>query len=196
MKRLLLLVMIAVPFMLSAAPRADYEKEFATSKGKKLDIDLKTGGGIAITGWDKDVVSVRGFREGRDGNEAVLEMEENSSGISLISHYRGSRRNRSGGIRLEIDVPRCYDVHLGTMGGGVTIENVEGRVAGKTMGGALMLSGLKGNLDLLTMGGDVTLKNSDVDGQVKTMGGAVLLEDVTGDSGDSAFRQPGAQQGA
>jgi DUF4097 and DUF4098 domain-containing protein YvlB len=181
MKRFLLLVLMLSPFMLSALPQADYEKDFATSKGKKLDIDLKTGGEISITGWARDVVSVKGFREGRDRNEAVLEMEETSSGVSIASHYAGSRRNRNGGIRLEISVPRSYNVHLETMGGDVSIAHVEGRMTGKTMGGALMLSGLKGNLDLLTMGGAVTLKNSDVDGNVKTMGGAVLIEDVTGD---------------
>jgi DUF4097 and DUF4098 domain-containing protein YvlB len=169
------------PFMLSAVPQADYEKEFVTAQGKKLDIDLKTGGGISITGWDREAVSVKGYREGRDGKEAILEMEETSSGVSLRSHYAGSRHNRSGAINLEISVPRRYDVRLETMGGGVSIENVEGRMTGKTMGGALMLSGLKGNLDLLTMGGAVTLKNSDVDGNVKTMGGEVLMEDVTGD---------------
>jgi len=181
MKCLLLFVLLASPGLLSAVPGADFEKEFATSKGKKLDIDLRTGGGISITGWDREAVSVKGFREGRDGKKAVLEMEETSSGVSVSSRYNGSQHNRSGGIRLEISVPRVYDVHLETMGGGVSIENVEGRMAGKTMGGALTLSGLKGNLDLLTMGGEVTLKKSDVDGNVKTMGGAVLLEDVTGD---------------
>jgi DUF4097 and DUF4098 domain-containing protein YvlB len=181
MKRLLLLVLMVSPFMLSAVPQADYEKEFVTTQGKKLDIDLKTGGGISIAGWDKEAVSVKGYREGRDGKDVILEMEETSSGVSLRSHYAGSRHNRSGGINLEINVPRRYDVRLETMGGGVSIENVEGRMTGKTMGGALMLSGLKGNLDLLTMGGAITLKNSDVDGNVKTMGGEVLLEDVTGD---------------
>ncbi len=181
MNRLLLLVLMVFPIMVSAFPQADYEKEFVTAKGKKLDIDLKTGGGIAIAGWDKEAVSVRGLREGRDGDEAVLEMEETSSGVALRSHYAGSRHNRSGGINLEIKVPRRYDVHLETMGGAVSIENVEGRMDGRTMGGSLDLSGLKGNLDLLTMGGAVTLKNSDVDGSVKTMGGEVLMEDVTGD---------------
>jgi len=171
MKRLLLLILTVSPFMLSAAPQADYEKEFVTSQGKKLDIDLKTGGDISITGWDKEAVAVKGFREGRDRKDAVLVMEENPSGVSIRSHYTGSGHNRNGGIRLEISVPRRYDVHLETMGGGVSIENVQGSMAGKTMGGALMLSGLKGNLDLLTMGGAVTLKNSDVDGNVKTMGG-------------------------
>lgn len=181
MRRLTLPVLLVTPILLFATPQADYEKEFVTSQGKKLDIDLKTGGGIAITGWDKEAVSVKGFREGRDGKDAILEMEESSSGVSISSHYNGSRHNRSGGIRLEVSVPRRYDVRLETMGGGVSIENVEGRMTGKTMGGSLTLSGLKGNLDLLTMGGEVTLRNSEVDGSVKTMGGAVLLEDVTGD---------------
>ena len=181
MKRLLLLLLVAVPFALMAVPQADYEKEFPTSKGEKLDIDLKTGGEITITGWEKDAVSVKGYRTGRDRDQMILDMESTQSGVTVTSHYAGSRRNRSGGIRLEINVPLRYDVRLESMGGGVTIENVEGLMTGRTMGGPLTLGGLKGSLDLLTMGGAVTLTKSDVDGSVKTMGGTVLLEDVTGD---------------
>jgi DUF4097 and DUF4098 domain-containing protein YvlB len=170
-----------LPLALPAAPQADYAKEFATEKGKKLDIDLKTGGDISIAGWDRDAVSVKGYREGRDRDEAVLEIEQTPSGVSVRSHYAHSGRNRSGGVRVEINVPRRYDLRLESMGGEVTIDNVEGTMYGKTMGGALHLSALKGKVDLLTMGGPVTLRNSDVDGSVKTMGGEVLVEDVTGD---------------
>jgi DUF4097 and DUF4098 domain-containing protein YvlB len=180
MKRALLLLMLMIPVALFSQKKADFEKEFNTSPGKKLDVDLQTGGAISITGWDKDVVTVKGFREGRDGKDAILEMEDQSSVISLSSRYQGSRHNRNGGVRLEISVPHRYDMHLETMGGGIAIENVEGLIAGKTMGGPLELRGLKGELDLLTMGGPVNLKNSNVDGSVKTMGGEVLLEDVTG----------------
>ncbi|HTY58350.1 MAG TPA: hypothetical protein VMF59_06010, partial [Bacteroidota bacterium] len=87
MKRLALFVLLLFPLLVGAAPQADFAKEFATSKGKKLDIDLKTGGDIAISGWDRDVVSVKGFREGRDGSEATLDMEETSSGVSVSSRY-------------------------------------------------------------------------------------------------------------
>jgi DUF4097 and DUF4098 domain-containing protein YvlB len=175
-----MLLLMFAPFFVCAARQADFEKEFATSAGKKVDIDLKTGGGIAIRGWARDSVLVRGFREGRDGDDATLEMELTSSGVSVRSYYAGSRRNRNGGIRLEISVPRRYDVRVESMGGGVSIDDVEGTMTGKTMGGELTLTGLKGNLDLLTMGGAVTLRHSDVDGSVKTMGGAVDVEDVTG----------------
>ena len=179
MKRLMLLLIVA-PLSVCAARQADFEKEFATSAGKRIDIDLKTGGGIAVRGWDTDSVLVRGFREGRDGESAMLEMERTTSGVSVRSYYAGSRRNRNGGVRLEVRVPRRYDVRLESMGGAVSIEDVEGTMTGKTMGGELTLTGLKGNLDLLTMGGAVTLRNSDVDGSVKTMGGEVNVENVTG----------------
>ena len=185
MKRSVLLLCVLFPVILSAAPQADFAGSFATSKGKKLDIDLKTGGGIAIAGWDQDSVAVRGYREGRDGKEVLLEMEGTASGVSVTSHYRGSRNNRNAGVRLEISVPRRYDVHLETMGGGVAIENVEGRMTGKTMGGELALSGLKGKLDLLTMGGPITLRESDVDGNVKTMGGNVTQRNITRRSGET-----------
>lgn len=181
MKALLLVLIFITPAALFALSPADYDKEFATSAGKKLEVDLRTGGAISIVGWDKDVVAVKGYREGRDGHDAVLEMEEGSSGIAIGSHYYGSGRNRNGGIRLEISVPRRYDMHLETMGGAIAIDNVEGSMTGKTMGGPLKLSRLKGTLDLLTMGGAVNLMNSDLDGKVKTMGGEVILEDVTGD---------------
>src|SRR5271169_5999767 len=119
MKRLMMLVML-VPLFVCAAGQADFKKEFATSGGKKIDIDLKTAGGIAIRGWDRDSVLVKGFREGRDGDDAMLEMEGTSSGVSVRSYYAGSRRNRNGGIRLEVCVPRRYDVRLESMGGGVS----------------------------------------------------------------------------
>ncbi len=68
------------------------------------------------------------------------------------------------------------------MGGGVSIDGVEGTFSGKTMGGKLKLTNLKGELQLTTMGGSITLTNSDVDGRVKTMGGKALVENVCVDS--------------
>jgi len=48
--------------------------------------------------------------------------------------------------------------------------NVKGTIGGKTMGGKLELTKLKGYIDLRTMGGDVTVTDSDLDGEVKTNG--------------------------
>ena len=187
MKRLLIALLGVCPIVLLAQSGADFQKEFATQPGKKLDVNLRTGGAITIVGWEKDMVAYKGYREGRDGDDCVLEAEQTASGVSIESHYASSHRDRSGGVRLEVNVPSKYDVHIETMGGAVSIESVEGSFSGRTMGGALELTKLKGNLDLLTMGGPVTLKNSDVDGKVKTMGGQVLLDEVTGDVSASSM---------
>jgi hypothetical protein len=157
------------------------ERSFRVASGKKLIIDLKTGGSVVIRGWDQDEVSVQADRDGDDPQTYEVEISEVSEGVRVQSRQLGNRRNYSSNLKVEIKVPRRFDVAIETMGGGITIEGVEGEFTGKTMGGALNLANLKGTARLTTMGGNIILKNSDLDGSLKTMGGRVLFEDVTGD---------------
>ena len=158
----------------------DFSKEFTVEAGKKLTMDLQTGGSIHITGWDRNLVSVRATIGGRDAEDCTIDAESDGSGVRVSSHYKNHRRNNSSDLEFEVNVPGRFDVHCETMGGGVSIEGVEGEIDGKTMGGKLELSKLKGHLDLVTMGGPITLQRSEVDGSVHTMGGSVRLEDVVG----------------
>ncbi len=174
-----ILCLLAVVPLISASA-ADVEKEFATADGKKLEVDLKTGGAIAITGWEKGTVSVKAFRKGSDAGEVEIEMKETSWGVLVSSEFPGSRRHKNASIDLEIRVPRRYDLSLLTTGGEISIEDVDGTIEGETMGGELHLRQLKGSLRLQTMGGAIRLTDSEVDGKVKTMGGDVLLQNVAG----------------
>ena len=62
-------------------------------------------------------------------------------------------------------VPKKFDLKFETMGGGVTLNNLDGEMKGTTMGGALNLTNLKGNVSFKTMGGPISLTDSDVDGK-------------------------------
>lgn len=158
------------------------ERQFNVGPGKRLTVDLKTGGVIDISGWDNDTVSVGSSVSGENAADADLSFTETPGGLHIVSRYTGPRRRRQGpDVRLEIKVPRRTDIALDTMGGDIRVSGVEGDLRGKTMGGTLDLSDLKGLLNMTTMGGAVTLKQSQVSGKVTTMGGEVLLEDVTGD---------------
>ena len=158
------------------------ERQFNVGAGKRLEVDLKTGGSLDINGWSGDTVAVTAHVGGRDAAETDLSFNETPAGLAIISRYTGPRRrNYSSDVRLEIKVPARFDLMLDTMGGDIRIAGVEGDIRGKTMGGKLDLNGLKGTLHLTTMGGGITLKQSNVNGKVSTMGGEVLLEDVTGD---------------
>ena len=151
-------------------------KEFKTSPGKRLEIDLQQGGEIEITGWPKSLITVD-----VDGDEDYLD--------NLKFHYnngnlriKDSHFNRHGQRRLTlvIKVPEKFNIDVETMGGDVQIDNVEGSIEGETMGGELNFSNLKGTLNFSTMGGEVELKNSQVEGEVKTMGGEMTMIDVIG----------------
>jgi DUF4097 and DUF4098 domain-containing protein YvlB len=167
--------------------REPLKKEFNVEPGEKLDINLRSGGSIRISGWDKNQVAVTVNFKNRNGKYWDISFDKNVEGISIESRYTANYNQRSGSTNFEINVPKLFDLELKTMGGGITIDHVEGEITGKTMGGDLELGYLKGSIDLKTMGGKISLTDSDIDGKVKTMGGRVLLENVVGDVSGSSM---------
>ena len=185
MKKIIILtiVMLLVLFVYGEEP---LKKEFPMEPGKLLDIDLKTGGSLHISGWEKSLVTVEANYKGGDAENWDITFDKDNEGITIESRYKGSGHKKNGSVDFTIKVPQKFDIRLKTMGGDIAIDQVEGKIRGKTMGGELKLSHLKGTLEMKTMGGEISLTDSDVDGNVKTMGGRVLLENVVGNvSGNS-----------
>lgn len=157
------------------------QKTFNVSAEETLDIDLKSGGPIHIKGWQNQQVDIVVRFKNGNARDWKITFNKTEEGVEVESRYTGTRSKRYGSPAFDIKVPSRFNLKVRTMGGGITIDGVEGSFKGKTMGGALTLSHLKGEIDLKTMGGEVTLTDSDIDGKVKTMGGRVLFENVVGD---------------
>jgi DUF4097 and DUF4098 domain-containing protein YvlB len=157
------------------------QKELIVTAGKLLAVELETGATLAISGWDKETVRLDVYWGGRDWRGARAQLEETSSGVRATTRYEGDMAGRSLDPKVEIKVPRRFDVSFSSAGGDISITNVEGKIAGHTMGGELELEGLKGEVDLTTGGGGITMSNSAVDGRVETKGGPVLIQNVEGD---------------
>ena len=181
MKKIILMLLMIFLIVFAGFSKETIRKEFKVEKGKKLDVNLKSGGEISITGWEKNRVTVRVHFRDSTPDQWDIEFNESSSGIKIESVYKSKWKNRHSSPGFEIQVPVQFDLKLKTMGGGIKIEHVEGEINGKTMGGDLILQHLKGEIDLKTMGGEIILRDSDLDGKLKTMGGRVLFENVTGD---------------
>jgi DUF4097 and DUF4098 domain-containing protein YvlB len=178
MKRILnILCLLLIPALLFAQDKV--KRTFETAPGKRIEIELTTGGSIEVTAWGKNEISITADLDG-DKDDYSLEFKERSWGLSVEISYEG-RRNRHGGVSLDVVVPQKYDIDLETMGGDISIDGVEGKFTGETMGGEIELSNLKGNANLTTMGGEINVSDSELGGQVKTMGGEVVLRDVIGD---------------
>jgi DUF4097 and DUF4098 domain-containing protein YvlB len=181
MRRILTFACLIALLTGAAAAAETLEREFQVRSGGLLEFDLEAGGTIKITGWGRETVTVTARIGGDDADIVELTVEETNGGVLIATDYREKRGSTSSSIDFEVQVPSVFDVKIDSIGGGVSIEGVEGEFTGKTMGGALKLTDLKGNLKLTTMGGSITLTNSDVDGKVTTMGGRALVEDVFGD---------------
>lgn len=179
--RKLFTVIFMVALGLGAAGADALEREFSVGSGGQLEFDLRTGGDITIVGWSNESVKVLAEVKGRSADIVDLRVEEQDGGVLIRSEFIEHRKSQSTSIDFEVWVPSVFDVKIDSMGGGVSIDGVEGTFSGRTMGGKLKLTNLKGELQLTTMGGSITLTNSDVDGRVKTMGGKALVEDVFGD---------------
>jgi DUF4097 and DUF4098 domain-containing protein YvlB len=171
-------VFIAVLLIWASGFAAVLKKEFKTDPGKTLSVDASSGGSIEIAGWDQNLISVEVYYADEELDENAISFRERSNGLEIEV---GFWRDGDGHLEFKINVPRKFNVEVQTMGGDISIRDVDGEFTGQTMGGDLELTGVKGRSDLTTMGGSITLLDSDLDGSLSTMGGEVLFENVAGD---------------
>ncbi|MCP5108719.1 MAG: DUF4097 domain-containing protein [bacterium] len=181
---MLLMILFVAFFTLAGQTGEALRKEFDVEKGKRLEVNLKSGGAITIAGWEKEKAAVTVHFEKTTPGEWDTRFDQSGGGLKITCTYKEKKRDKRkqrSSPRFDIRVPVSFDLKLKTMGGAIEIDHVEGEIKGTTMGGALKLRHLKGNIRLKTMGGEITLTDSDLDGKVTTMGGRVLVENVTGD---------------
>ncbi len=155
-------------------------KDFSVKSGGKLELDLETGASIKVEGWDKDAVNVQVEIEDDDKN-IVFDFKQSGNDVVVTSEYKNDGKHNNSKVKVVVMVPSKYNVAYSTLGGSVSLKNVEGTFEGKTMGGSINLVSLKGNVEMETMGGSIDIKKCVLDGNVKTMGGSISVDDLEGD---------------
>jgi beta-lactamase regulating signal transducer with metallopeptidase domain len=148
--------------------------------GGTLVLDLKTGGNVIITGWDRPEVSVRASLGGRDWRETEVKLEPSAGGATLESDFTRHGTSQSTGHTFRISVPRNYNVRISSSGGSVSITGVDGTFTGQTGGGEINIQKANGEVDIQTGGGEIHVSDSRLNGSVSTGGGIVRIEGVTG----------------
>jgi len=172
------IVPAVVLVLLSASLLFAAGQELAARPGETLRFDLRGGGDIDVMGWDRDTASVTTEITGRDSAQVNVDVARTASGISISTPSQ--HRNIKASVKIKVSVPKRYNVEIKTVGGDVSLRELEGEFSGETMGGDIVLSGLSGEADIGTMGGDISVRESQLDGSVKTMGGDVELDTVEG----------------
>jgi beta-lactamase regulating signal transducer with metallopeptidase domain len=145
-----------------------------------LTLELKTGGDVIITGWDKPEVFVRASLGGRDWRRTRVTLQPSDGGATLESAYTEWGNSQSSHHVFEISVPRSYSARLSSAGGSISITGVDGVFTGRTGGGEINIQKANGEVDIRTGGGDIRVSDSRLNGSVSTGGGIIRIEGVTG----------------
>lgn len=154
--------------------------------GGTLNLDLKTGGGVTIKGWDRPEVAVHASLGGRNWRETRVALRPSEGGATLESDFTTTSSNTSTRHHFDIQVPRNFDIRIRSSGGAISIEEVNGTFTGQTGGGQITIQKANGQVDIRTGGGQIYVSNSNLDGTVSTGGGQVRIIGVNGNlSGQS-----------
>jgi hypothetical protein len=162
------------------SPDSTFENGIDVLSGRALTIDLATGGALVIRGWDRDSVRLLAHLAGRDWRDSKVHLDRTPAGIRLRSSLGGSAREKSTSHHFEVWVPISFDLELQSLGGDVSIVNVNGQFRGQTRGGSIALERVRGFVELSTRGGAIEILDFDLDGRVTTRGGPIKVERVTG----------------
>lgn len=163
----------------------NFDRTFSVKPGDKLILDADEGD-VHIIGSDSDEMSIHVVLNGRDSQLKNYRVEMDQSGSVVTVRSRRDRRmfrwfdDNSLEIRFEIQLPRKFNLKLGTCGGNLRIENIEGNIFGETSGGDVVASDLMGTVKLSTSGGNMNMKKLVGEITMETSGGDVNGEDVSG----------------
>ena len=136
---------VAALILLTVTTSAEVQtREFAASAGGTLELDLEAGGSVIVKGNGGSTITVSYEIGGRNPENSKIEFRESSNGLKIVTAFVSKSRNQSSSIDIEVLVPSYFDIELDSMGGGLTIEGVDGNFSGKTMGGALVLHDVRG----------------------------------------------------
>jgi DUF4097 and DUF4098 domain-containing protein YvlB len=173
----ILTVLLLVSASWSAAQRTE---SFPINPGSVLRFDLETGASLEIEGWERNSAEIT--VEGESSCPGCrFEFNPTSDGLEVKSYFDENRSQQRSSLKLFVRIPDGCEIHLDSMGGGLSAANFDGIIGGKTMGGALSFENVGGEIRMTTMGGNITLRDSEVDGKITTMGGRVIFENVRGD---------------
>jgi hypothetical protein len=188
-------VLLASPAVLSAKITRTVEKNFTVQPGGNLKVRT-SGGEIKVLTGPGDTVKVTATERIHADSEAradellqdlELTIEQSGNDITAIAKYE-----RSGGwhfgnwppvnVSFTVVVPAKFNVDLGTSGGDIALQSINGRAHLRTSGGNLKIDRVEGEVDGSTSGGDIVLNEGTANVRLSTSGGNIHVDRAGGEA--------------
>jgi len=153
-----------------------------------LSVDGRENGGVSFYGWDRNEVLVRAMIRTRadsreDARDLARQIEIAVTGETIHANGPTSRRRDDSdwSVSYEVMVPRRIDLSARTHNGGISVEDVEGRMDFDAENGGISVRGAGGSVNAHTTNGGVSAR---LDGaswkrdrlDLTTTNGGVVLE--------------------
>jgi hypothetical protein len=154
---------------------------------EKITVDASPNGGLKIEGWDRDSILIKAkvqvrARSEEKAREIISEIDIETSGNKISADgpkFWGS--DKSWSVSFSLMVPIKSNLKLTAMNGGISIQDINGRINAKTLNGGIALEKIAGDVDVNTLNGGIT---AELDGdrwegrglEAKTTNGGIKVE--------------------
>ena len=138
-------------------------REYSFASDGDLVIDGGMNGGIHVTGWDGSEVRVearvRAQAREQDRADEILEEVEVLANARLVEADGPDMRRREGwSVSYHVFVPYSTDLELETHNGGISLEDVSGRIRMSALNGGVKVSGAGGDVVGRTTNGGLSVE--------------------------------------
>lgn len=144
---------------------------FAVQAGGELRVEVMNGS-VSVDTWDRAAMRVRATHSGR----SRIDIDRRGSDVSIEVERRGIPQS----VRLQITVPRSFDVDIEGLNVPVTVDGFSGSASIENVEGAIVVRGVTGEVSVESVSGSVTIDNVRGEMNLATVNEAIR---VTGSRG-------------
>jgi DUF4097 and DUF4098 domain-containing protein YvlB len=163
------------------------DRTFSVTPGGRLTIEAG-GSDLRVAGTASNQVIVHILMTGSERTLKRYALDATQSGNDVVVTAKQDSRGWRDWLwpvwnqdsRIEVQVPRGYNIDVRTAGGDIDVSQLQGEARGKTAGGDIRVGDVQGPVRMQTAGGDVQVGRIEGDTQLQTAGGDVEVKVLTG----------------
>lgn len=138
-------------------------RESTVAATGSFTVDARPNGGISVRSWDGSEVRVRArlqtsAREEARAREIASSVQVRTEPGRASSSGPRVERNEGWSVSYEVLVPRQTNLTLGTVNGGLRVDDVSGDIEVTTTNGGINLSGVSGAVRGSSTNGGITVQ--------------------------------------
>ncbi len=163
----------------------DFTRTFTLGPDGTVSIK-NISGDVAVSGYEGEVVVVKGFREGRDRDKIQVVDNSGANRVDISVAYP-ERCDCDASIRFEVQVPTSVKYRFDA------ISSVSGNVKVSGVAGSLKARSVSGNVAVQHVTGDINASSTSGNVEVGEIAGSVSGKSVSGNVEVSINKLSGAE---